>query len=690
MKRKTEAKTYPGRSGPQYIAVRSVERIVGRGTDEDEGPRYRVAFSSEEPVEREGFFGSWREVLGHDAGEVNLARFQSGRAAVLEEHRGPTRGVIETGEIDAAKKMGFADIRLSRTGRGKEIAADIDDKIIRNTSVGYIPKRARLVEENSEKGDLWRVTLWEPVEISVVGVPADMTVGFDRNKETDGAYPPVEVEDGSAVTEVRMKKKKVRDGGQIIEVDESDPREAVQEEERTAPVATATIDVGEERSQVRAAEKERITTLRNLGTMNSMPTSDVEKWIDDGLSVTEAVRKITQARTTKGAPQPAAETIDPMEALTAKDRAEYSYQRAIKLGAGMRAKEKGKRGDEWQTPFNGLEAEVHRYLEDQLPADAVTQGGILVPLDLRTREERLQAWWNKRTLDAKTLGKGTEVVFDQPGEMIELLRNQTMVLQSGARLLTGLSGPVTFVKQTGGLTVVWVGENPAADVAESDVSLTLVLMSPKTLMGTTGYTRQLLNQASIDIEALVRDELAIGHSLAIDRAAIHGLGSDGQPTGIYQAPGVSATAFGGASTFAKLIDQQTQVASANAAVGALGLLTTPGIAGLLRKSLEFPAVGFQPVWTGTFYNGIVGGYPARATNQVSSLMTGSEATGGTDHGGIFGNWNDLLIGLFSQLELVVDPYAKKKRGVIEVTSFQMTDIVLRHGESFSKATGQTV
>jgi hypothetical protein len=50
----------------------------------------------------------------------------------------------------------------------------------------------------------------------------------------------------------------------------------------------------------------------------------------------------------------------------------------------------------------------------------------------------------------------------------------------------------------------------------------------------------------------------------------------------------------------------------------------------------------------------------------------------------------VLIGTWGALELVVDPYALKKQGMIEVTSFQLADIALRHGQSFTKDTGATI
>jgi hypothetical protein len=50
---------------------------------------------------------------------------------------------------------------------------------------------------------------------------------------------------------------------------------------------------------------------------------------------------------------------------------------------------------------------------------------------------------------------------------------------------------------------------------------------------------------------------------------------------------------------------------------------------------------------------------------------------------IFGNWSELLIGEWGVLELITDPYAQKKKGNIEVTSFIMADINVRHAVSFA-------
>lgn len=132
------------------------------------------------------------------------------------------------------------------------------------------------------------------------------------------------------------------------------------------------------------------------------------------------------------------------------------------------------------------------------------------------------------------------------------------------------------------------------------------------------------------------------------------------------------------------------VHDANADAEGMGFLTTPLMASLLSRTLVAASAGSDMLWQGPLNDGRVLGYRALSTNQVSKTMTGSEATGGSAHGIVFGNFSDLVLGLFGALEIVVDPYALKKRGIIEVTSFQMLDIILRHGESFAKGTGATL
>jgi hypothetical protein len=65
------------------------------------------------------------------------------------------------------------------------------------------------------------------------------------------------------------------------------------------------------------------------------------------------------------------------------------------------------------------------------------------------------------------------------------------------------------------------------------------------------------------------------------------------------------------------------------------------------------------------------------------------SSGGAEQGLVFGNFADAILGFFGAAEIIIDPYTSKKKGMIEVTSFQMADFMVRHPGSFCVSTGMT-
>lgn len=622
---------------------------------------YEVAISSEAEIER--WFGI--EVLGHGEGEVDASRMARG-AAVLVNHQGDQVGVVEPGtfRIDPDRRS-RAYVRFSSSQRGQEVQQDVEDQIRQTTSVGYFVKDMVLSEVREvgrdSKGnaitvDVFRVTRWMPAELSLVSVPADISVGVGRSA---GASPADEGP-GPAPTEGKMAKKVRNDQGVVVEAPDDDPR----------PV------VGTRESEV--------AEILELCEGHDVDVKQQNKWIRDGKTAKEVATLILQSKRASMTAQPGAEAL---EAMDHRSRRRYSYSRAI-LRAAQQREGTGK--------FDGLEAEVHQELSRRMDASIKRHDGVYVPWDLRTEEDRWREWEARqlalRTLDSKVAGKGAETIFEQPGELIEVLRQQSVAVRLGARMLTGLTAPVSFPKQTGRITAFWVGENPASDVTDSDVGFGIVNLQPKTIQASSSYSRQLLVQTSIDAEGMVRSELGAEHALLLDRSAFHGKGASGEPTGIYKAPDVNVEAMSSLTpTYVKVVDSVALVADDNALLGTLGFVTTPLMAGKLKTTPEHATAQMAGwIWQGLIEEGLMAGYRAIASNQISKTMSGSDETGGTEHGGIFGNWQELLIGNFAGLELIVDPFAKKKRGLIEVTSFQMADLVLRHGESFCKWTAATL
>jgi len=154
----------------------------------DENSRLvRLSFSSQEPYTRNSFFSEpWTEVLGHEKAEVDLSRLNNS-APLLYNHDRSERdnriGVVERAWIENGR--GVAEVRLSKRADNEGIWQDVRDGILRNVSVAYQINDRSLIEEHKDKPDVYRVTSWTPMEISLVDIPADPTVGVGRNAEDE-------------------------------------------------------------------------------------------------------------------------------------------------------------------------------------------------------------------------------------------------------------------------------------------------------------------------------------------------------------------------------------------------------------------------------------------------------------------------------------------------------------------------
>lgn len=142
-----------------------------------------LAFSSEVPVER--WFG--REILGHDANQIRFDRMNSGSAPLLADHENSIDsqiGVIESVSI-GADRVGRAKVRFGKSEFDEKIYQKVLDGIVRNVSVGYVVHSARLTGTDKDGLDTFLIDDWEPLEISLVAVPADATVGVGRSLDKD-------------------------------------------------------------------------------------------------------------------------------------------------------------------------------------------------------------------------------------------------------------------------------------------------------------------------------------------------------------------------------------------------------------------------------------------------------------------------------------------------------------------------
>lgn len=330
---------------------------------------------------------------------------------------------------------------------------------------------------------------------------------------------------------------------------------------------------------------------------------------------------------------------------------------------------------------SGLAWDISDELAKALPPGAVYRGGLLVPHTLTTSLHGTRAG-----LDTATATKGQELKFTEPGPFIEALRKKAVVLRLGATELEGLRGDVKLPRQTAPGAASFALQNPGADTADTNLLLDQASLTPKVLQSTTSYSRQLLAQAqsSTGIDRLVRSDLAEDHAVGIDAAALAGSGAGGNPTGITNTAGIGLVAAGvnGAQpTWANITGLELAVSNANADTDPAGMAycTSPTIRNTLRnKDRAGGATGWFIMSDGQAING----YPVGVSNNVPQTLTKGTSVG-VCHAVIFGLWRELLIGLWGGLEIVNDPYRLKKQGMIELTSYELVDITVRHAVSFA-------
>lgn len=635
-----------------------------------------LSFSSEtEGVER--WFGI--EILGHEAGECDLTRLNN-KAPLLWMHDwDDQRGVIEQGtaRIDQDKK-GRCKVRFSRSEDGEKLFQDVADDIVTKVSVGYFVNGLRLVEER-DGVDVFRVS-WTPYEVSLVSVAADDDVGVGRSLEIpqeDGKRRIGETaitESGatakdSTTEEVRKMEKTLRDGkgnlvralvdaeGKILEVIE------VLEE--------AGADVRAAQNNAAKAERERTASILQMGEQYGC-RSIADKAVAEGKTVDEFRAEVLEYINTRDARAivgvlskrepaqpsqrsgvPLSEMPSPLIGLSDQEVRNYSIFRAVRA-----LQPNASKADRDDAAF---EIECSETAQRQL---GKTAKGILIPQDV-LNSRAFNAGGAANTPNGAQSGQNLVDTTFMGGSFIEMLRNRTTIMRL-ATTMGGLVGNVDVPRQTGGATAYWLGEGE--DAQEGTPTIGQLTLSPKTLAAYTDITRRLLMQSSMDAEGIVRRDLVNAMAQAIDFAGYYGSGAGNQPRGIKNYTGINAVDFAALwPTYTELVAMESEIAADNADIGQMGYIGNARFRGNCKSTAKFGAGTEATIWEP---GNTVNGYQCEISNQIAQGDV------------FFGNFADMLIGMWGGLDLTVDPYSLSKSGGLRIVVFQDVDFVLRRVESF--------
>lgn len=620
-----------------------------------EDDRMVFDFSSEYPVER--WFG--REVLSHADGAANFDRLNSGGSFLWNHNPDVVLGVVESATV--GDRRGKTKVRWSKNPQAQEKRQDVEDGILRNVSFLYEINEA---VDMGEGGVL--VTRWTPLEVSLVSIPADPTVGLRAHQipqappvaEQQPEAPPVAAV-GSRAAEATLDVKLPPTSPTIMTV-ETPPN--AEEAVRSAVASAAT------------AERQRVTSISKMCKTHNMPETLADELIGNGRSLEEAQAIVLEKLGCSSRElQPGGVHMETQAeiGMGKRDLARYDPIKLLRYLAEPNSRQ-------WRDEA-GFE------LECSAAASAKST--------LATRGEMIPYDWMKapgyarRDQTVGTFNQGGALVGTEllSASFIDLLRNQSALLGAGVTLITGLTQNVEIPRRTGSSQHYWVGETDT--LPKSTQTFGSITSTPKRIGVRVGVSKLSLLQANPDLDALTRNDMNLQLALGYDAAGFYGTGSSYQPLGLANVTGIGgagismsggvdalypASLGGGthntgsysnftrmrASTYAGNVDVANAVYWMNG-------VTKSGC----EETLRAASAGSDYIIDN---QGRIGEYRVRMTNQVLTNDV------------FYGVAPDLVLLTWGGLDVVVDNLTELAAGNVVFNMTQHVDWVCRRPTSFSR------
>ena len=178
---------HPKRADPERDrnrGTRSMGEILTReasSPEAEENKRRRtISFSSEEPYRR--YFGM--EILDHAGGAVDLSRLNTVGVVLFNHDTDRVVGKVIRAWVE--NNRGMAEIEFDSDDDAEKIFSKVAAGTLKTTSVRYAVDAWEEVKAGATSADgrfngpCMIARKWTPLEVSIVSVPADATVGVGR------------------------------------------------------------------------------------------------------------------------------------------------------------------------------------------------------------------------------------------------------------------------------------------------------------------------------------------------------------------------------------------------------------------------------------------------------------------------------------------------------------------------------
>ena len=256
-----------------------------------------------------------------------------------------------------------------------------------------------------------------------------------------------------------------------------------------------------------------------------------------------------------------------------------------------------------------------------------------------------------------------DVIEVEFADLLTPLRAKNVLVAAGAKYMSGLIGDVQ-VPIMGAGNVTWEGE--VASAQEAGYTFTSKKLQPKRLTAYVDISKQFLVQDSIGAEQAIRADIVAAINSKLESTMLgSAAGSTTTPAGIFygQSPKTIAT-------FKDICDLEASIEDANVIGECKYVMSNKAKAAL--RNIPKSSKSTQLVME----NGEVDGTPVLNTSNVEAQNIA------------YGDWNNLAIGQWGAIDLVVDPYTLAKDGQVRIVINAFFDAITLRPEAFAFGTTQ--
>ena len=281
---------------------------------------------------------------------------------------------------------------------------------------------------------------------------------------------------------------------------------------------------------------------------------------------------------------------------------------------------------------NASQAVINAGAEEMRKAGLSYGGQIQLPVaELRANE-----------VTVSSEGEGEDVVETTFTNILEPLRAKNVLVQAGAKFMSGLVGdvqiPIMNPSQVG-----WAGE--IEEAADANVTFDNVKLSPKRLTAYVDISKQFLAQDSLDAEAMIKNDLLNAINTKIESTILGTeAGTATKPAGLFVGDLTGITTFADVCTLESVVDDSNVMGECAYIVSNKAKANLRNMA-KSTKSTEL-----------VMEHGEIDGTPVYNTSNV-----------GEQFGVAYGDWSNLVIGQWGGIDLTVDPFSQATKGCVRVT-----------------------